>query len=156
MVATDFEYFDGLIAKAATTRDDKSKVGLLEAACALYRGPIDESINADWLLEHREGRLRAYRDAAGDLTRTYSHDDPDRCLATLNRLLDHDLLNEDLYRRIMRTQARLGRRDAVRRTLNLLDVRYEAAGFEVDPSTYALADELTRNSTQRPRAGHTG
>jgi len=149
VVATDFAYFDSAIAKAATTSEDKDKIGLLEAACALYRGPIDESIKADWLLEHREGRLRAYRDAAGDLARIYSHGDPDRCLATLNALLDQDLLNEDLYRRIIRAQASLGRRDAVRRTLNLLDVRFEAAGFEVDPSTYALADQLTRRPTPR-------
>lgn len=149
VVATDFAYFDSLIAKAAFTRDDKDKTGLLEAACALYRGPIDGSVKADWLLEHREGRLRAYRDAAGDLARIYSHDDPDRCLATLNALLEQDLLNEDLYRRIMRAQASLGRRDAVRRTLNLLDVRYEAAGFEVDPSTYALADQLTRRLSSK-------
>ncbi|MBS2545363.1 LysM peptidoglycan-binding domain-containing protein [Catenulispora sp. NL8] len=148
-VTTDFAYFDSLIAKAATAHQDEDKTGLMEAACALYRGPIDESIKADWLLEHREGRLRAYRDAAGDLARIYSHDDPDRCLATLNALLEQDLLNEDLYRRIMRAQASLGRRDAVRRTLNLLDVRYEAAGFEVDPSTYTLADQLTRRPPSR-------
>ncbi|MEY9935313.1 DNA-binding SARP family transcriptional activator [Catenulispora sp. GP43] len=74
---------------------------------------------------------------------------PVTALATLNALLDQDLLNEDLYRRIMRAQASLGRRDAVRRTLNLLDVRFEAAGFEVDPSTYTLADQLTRRPTPR-------
>jgi DNA-binding SARP family transcriptional activator len=144
LVLTDLACFDDLVAQAVKAADDEARIAHLEAACALYRGPLDESIRGHWLLEHREDRLRRYRDAAGDLARLYGRTDPDRGLATLNTLLEHDLFNEDLYRRIMRGQARLGRSDAVRRTFNLLEVRFEALGMEVDQETRDLLVALTR------------
>lgn len=90
--------------------------------------------------------LRRYRDAAGDLARLVSRTDPERGLVILNMLLEHDLFNEDLYRRIMRGQARLGRLDAARRTFNLLETRFEAIGMSIDPSTRTLVQALTRRS----------
>lgn len=144
LVLTDLACFDDLVRTATLSAEDTDKVAHLEAACALYRGPIDESIRADWLLEHREDRLRRYRDTAGDLARIIGRTNPDRGLAILNQLLEHDLFNEDLYRRIMRGQARLGRLDAVRRTFNLLETRFEALELDIDPSTRALVHALTR------------
>lgn len=145
-VLTDLSCFDQLMNGAAMAGTDEEKIAHLEAACALYRGPLDESIRGDWLLEHREDRLRRYRDAAGDLARLVNRTDPDRGLAILNSLLEHDLFNEDLYRRIMRGQARLGRLDAVRRTFILLETRFEAIDMEIDPSTRTLVQALTRRS----------
>ena len=145
-VLTDLSCFDQLMGGAAMADTDEEKIAHLEAACALYRGPLDESIRGDWLLEHREDRLRRYRDAAGDLARLVNRTDPDRGLAILNALLEHDLFNEDLYRRIMRGQARLGRLDAARRTFNLLETRFEAIDMEIDPSTRTLVHALTRRS----------
>ncbi|MEY9889923.1 DNA-binding SARP family transcriptional activator [Catenulispora sp. MAP5-51] len=145
-VLTDLSCFDQLMDRAAMAGADEEKIAHLEAACALYRGPLDESIRGDWLLEHREDRLRRYRDAAGDLARLVNRTDPDRGLAILNTLLEHDVFNEDLYRRIMRGQARLGRLDATRRTFNLLETRFEAIDMEIDPSTRTLVHVLTRRS----------
>jgi DNA-binding SARP family transcriptional activator/LysM repeat protein len=145
-VITDLSCFDQLMDGAAMAGTDGEKIAHLEAACALYRGPLDESIRGDWLLEHREDRLRRYRDAAGDLARLVNRTDPDRGLVILNTLLEHDLFNEDLYRRIMRGQARLGRLDAARRTFNLLETRFEAIDMAIDPSTRALVQALTRRS----------
>ncbi|MBS2545493.1 LysM peptidoglycan-binding domain-containing protein [Catenulispora sp. NL8] len=147
LILTDLTCFEQLITRASRTADDAQKAAHLEAACALYRGPLDESIRGDWLLEHREDRLRRYRDAAGDLARIVGRTDPDRGLAILNQLLEHDLFNEDLYRRIMRGQARLGRHDAVRRTFNLLETRFEAVELVVDPSTRTLVQALTRKAS---------
>lgn len=145
-ILTDLSCFDQLMADAALAGTDEEKIAHLEAACALYRGPLDESIRGDWLLAHREDRLRRYRDAAGDLARLVNRTDSDRGLAILNSLLVHDLFNEDLYRRIMRGQARLGRLDAVRRTFILLETRFEAIDMEIDPSTRTLVQALTRRS----------
>jgi DNA-binding SARP family transcriptional activator len=145
-VLTDLSCFDQLMDGAAMAGTDEEKIAHLEAACALYRGPLDESIRGDWLLEHREDRLRRYRDAAGDLARLVNRTDPDRGLAILDTLLKHDLFNEDLYRRIMRGQARLGRLDATRRTFNLLETRFEAIDMKIDPSTRSLVQALTRRS----------
>ncbi|WP_194924899.1 BTAD domain-containing putative transcriptional regulator [Catenulispora pinisilvae] len=145
-VLTDLSCFDQLKDRATMAGTDEEKIAHLEAACALYRGPLDETIRGDWLLEHREDRLRRYRDAAGDLARLVSRTDPDQGLAILNTLLEHDLFNEDLYRRIMRGQARLGRLDAARRTFNLLETRFEAIDMQIDPSTRTLIHSLTRRS----------
>jgi DNA-binding SARP family transcriptional activator len=113
----------------------QEKIAHLEAACALYQGSLDESLRGYCLLEHREDRLRRYRDAAGDRARLVGRTDADRGLAILNTLLEHDLFNEDLCRRIMRGQVKLGRPDAVRRTFNLLETRFESVDMEVDAST---------------------
>ena len=144
LVATDLACFDELAIAACKAADDTERIAHLEAACALYRGPLDETIRGDWLLEHREDRLRRYRDAAGDLARVVGRTDRDRGLAILNRLLEHDLFNEDLYRRIMRGQAELKRFDAVRRTFDLLEKRFEANDMEIDPDTRAMVQALTR------------
>jgi len=63
-----------------------------------------------------------------------------------SEVLEHDLFNEDLHRRIKRGQARLGRLDAARRTFNLLETRFEAIDMEIDPSTRTLVHVLTRRS----------
>lgn len=59
-------------------------------------------------------------------------------------LLEHDLLNQDYDRRITRGQVKLGRSDAVRRTFNLLETRFEAVDMEGDASTRARVKALIR------------
>lgn len=145
VIATDIDAFDDLRARADTSKDPDEQIGLYEAAIGLYRGPLAFGINADWLLPHRMDRQRDYADAATRLARLYGTTDAERTLAMLDAVLKRDPLNEDLYRRIMRVQAKLQRLDAVNRTLQLLEARCEEIQSAPDASTYELAKALTRS-----------
>ena len=127
------------------SKDSEEQIGLYEAAVGLYRGPLAFGINADWLLPHRMDRQRDYADAATRLARLYGTTDAERTLAMLDAVLKRDPLNEDLYRRIMRVDAKLQRPDAVNRTLQLLEARCEEIQSAPDASTYELAKSLTRS-----------
>ena len=144
VITTDIDAFDNLRARADVSKDPEEQIGLYEAAVGLYRGPLAFGINADWLLPHRMDRQRDYADAATRLARLYGTTDAERTLAMLDAVLKRDPLNEDLYRRIMRVQAKLQRPDAVNRTLQLLEARCEEIQSAPDASTYELVKSLTR------------
>ncbi|WP_194890911.1 BTAD domain-containing putative transcriptional regulator [Catenulispora pinisilvae] len=145
VITTDLDAFDDLRARADVSKDSEEQIGLYEAAVGLYRGPLAFGINADWLLPHRMDRQRDYADAATRLARMYGTTDAERTLAMLDAVLKRDPLNEDLYRRIMRVQAKLQRPDAVNRTLQLLEARCEEIQSAPDMSTYELAKSLARS-----------
>ncbi|HEX8628777.1 MAG TPA: bacterial transcriptional activator domain-containing protein, partial [Catenuloplanes sp.] len=69
-------------------------------------------------------------------------DQPDQAVAALERALDLDPVNEELYQRIMRIHGRQHRPDAVRRTLHRLEERLADLG-EAEPS------EATRRVAER-------
>ena len=80
--------------------------------------------------------------------------DPAEALAALERAAEVDPYNEELYRRIMRLQDAAGRRDAVRRTLRLLEARLVDLDTDPDPATLALAADFLRSrSTRRTSTG---
>jgi len=145
VIATDIDAFDDLRARADMSKDPEEQIRLYEAAIGLYRGPLAFGINTDWLLPHRMDRQRDYADAATRLARLYGTTDAERTLAMLDAVLKRDPLNEDLYRRIMRVQAKLQRPDAVNRTLQLLEARCEEIQSAPDSTTYDLAKSLTRS-----------
>ena len=90
--------------------------------------------------------------------------DTAEALAALERAIEVDPYDEDLYRRVMRLHAAAGRRDAVRRTLRLLEARL-GDDLDTDPEqeTRDLAAELLRTPPRRttptrpvPGTGPTG
>ena len=78
-------------------------------------------------------------------------------LTALERAIEVDPYDEGLYRRIMRLYAAAGRRDAIRRTLRLLEARL-ADDIDTDPeqATLDLATELLRTPTRRNRSTGSG
>ena len=58
--------------------------------------------------------------------------------------MDADPVTEELYRRLMRLQAGLGRPDAVRRTYRLLARRLADLDIDPDPDTEQLVAGLLR------------
>lgn len=78
-------------------------------------------------------------------------------LTALERAIEVDPYDEGLYRRIMRLHAAAGRRDAIRRTLRLLEARL-ADDIDTDPeqATLDLATELLRTPARRNRPTGTG
>ena len=75
-------------------------------------------------------------------------DQPNQAVAALERALDHDPINEELYQRIIRIHGRQQRPDAVRRTLRRLEDRLADLG-DAEPSeaTHRIAQRQLRALT---------
>jgi DNA-binding SARP family transcriptional activator len=149
LVDCDVWEFQAALADAAAA-DGQAKPDALARAAALYGGALLDGEEFEWPEEAREelrrqaadvaGRLAELREQAGDL---------DGAIAALEDGARWDVYNEELYQRIMRLQARLGRMDAVRRTYARLQERLADLGADPDEATERLLHELRRSSTTR-------
>ena len=153
LVGCDLWRFQHALADAATATDPAAKTTALKRALAAYQGDLVDGADYDWALTEREDLRRQAVNAAGrlaDLHQQVDHHDP--ALDVLEQALRWDPYNEELYQRIMRVQARLGRTEELRRTYRRLELRM--ADLDDDPSepTRQLRDQLLR--AVRPPSSH--
>lgn len=170
LIDTEYRRFTAALTAAADARrDETARRTALQAIGDLYRGEPLDGITYTWAEPVRETLRRQATDAlaaladslapagepgAGPAGQSPASADPAEALAALERAVEVDLYNEELYRRIMRLQAAAGRRDAVRRTLRLLEARLVDLDTDPDPATLALATDLLRSrSTRRTSTG---
>jgi DNA-binding SARP family transcriptional activator len=115
----DAESFESRLAEAENAgrsgEEDEARVHLL-AAWRLYRGPLLEGYEAEWLRRRREQLHRRYLQAlrrTGELAMARGEDQ----LATdaFRSLLFEEPFDENVHLELMRLYARGGRRDLVRR-----------------------------------------
>jgi DNA-binding SARP family transcriptional activator len=110
-----------------------------------YGGVLLDGVPYAWVEVPREevrrravdalARLAELRQAAGD---------QEGALSALEQAVAADPVAEELYRRVMRLEAELGRPDAVRRTYRLLARRLADLDVDPDPETEQLVAELLR------------
>lgn len=145
LVGVDLAAFSQLRALAAQTRDITERTAAAEAALALYDGELLAGLDEEWMLAPR---AMARRDALATATLLAQladrADDPETALGWWERALSIDD-NEEVYRQIITTQARLGRRADAIATRDLLIARLDTDGASPSPETRALlAHALTR------------
>lgn len=150
-VTTDLARFTKHLDTANRTRDEAERITALEAAIDSYRGHLASGIYADWLIVDREAESRRFGDACARLADLSVDTRPEFALHTLERAVADADCNQELYAKIMRVQARLGRHAEMWKTLRLLEVRLAALDDEPDRDLYELADRLTNQ-----RADHAG
>ena len=167
LIETEYRRFTAAVTAAADARrggDEAARRAALQAVGDLYRGEPLDGVTYTWAEPVRETLRRQATDAlaaladslapagdpeagpAGDLPASA---DPAEALVALERAAEVDPYNEELYRRIMRLQAAAGRRDAVRRTLRLLEARLVDLDTDPDSATLALAADLLRSRSAR-------
>jgi DNA-binding SARP family transcriptional activator len=149
LVDCDVWHFQAALAAAAAATDDQAKLDALTRAATVYAGTLLQDAGYEWVEEPREelrrqaadvaGRLAELRERAGDL---------DGALAALQDGASWDAYNEELYQRIMRLQARMGRLDAVRRTYTRLRDRLAELGVDPDETTERLLQQLRRGGAR--------
>ncbi|WP_158712120.1 hypothetical protein [Streptomyces rimosus] len=135
-------------------RDQLDRVGeavpadrtVLEEALACYRGDFAQEVAGVWPEGPREALRREVLDAYGLLAQAAHAHDPAHALALLERVRPLDPYNEALYQDIARTQARLGRPEAISRTLALLTTNLAEIGEEPSSETVALCTALARHA----------
>ena len=173
LIDTEYRRFTAAVTAAADARrggDESARCAALQAVGDLYRGEPLDGVTYTWAEPVREALRRQATDALAALAdllapagepgagpaglAVSASADPGEALAALERAIEVDPYNEELYRRIMRLQAAAGRRDAVRRTLRLLEARLVDLDTDPDPNTLTLAADLLRSrSTRRTSAG---
>jgi DNA-binding SARP family transcriptional activator len=124
---------------------DSAVAAALAEAGEAYGGVLLDGAPYAWVEPPREdtrrravdalARLGELREAAGDR---------EGALAALEQAIDADPVAEELYRRLMRHQADLGRPDAVKRTYRLLARRLADLDADPDPETEQLVADLLR------------
>lgn len=120
-----------------------------DTAVALYRGDLAEDVTAAWAEPIRESVRRDVLDALGSLVRAHADSDPEKALTLLERSRKLDPYNEDVYRSLIRLQARLSRYDAIPRALALLATTLDEIGERPSTDILQLADFLQRRGGRR-------
>jgi DNA-binding SARP family transcriptional activator len=143
--AVDLWRFQQALAAARHAQLDPAVAAALAQAGEAYGGVLLDGAPYAWVEVPREevrrravdalARLAELRQAAGDL---------EGALAALEQAVAADPVAEELYRRVMRLEAELGRPDAVRRTYRLLARRLADLDVDPDPETEQLVAELLR------------
>ena len=139
-------------AAARGAAGDEQVMAALGELASIATGSLLVDADYDWARTPREELRRRVADALARLAelRTAAGD-RDGALAVLEQAIDADPTAEELYRRIMRLQADLGRPDAVRRTYHTLGLRLDELDLDPEPATERLrAALLTPTPTRRP------
>lgn len=136
VVDVDYWHFAAAVAARRTATTDPERNAALRRVVDDYSGRLAEGIDTEWIDTVREATARDAIDAVAALARAMVDTDPEYTLNLLETARAFDPHNELLYRDIMRLQERLGRLDAIPRTLTLLTTRL--AEIDEQPSADAL------------------
>ncbi|MCO1575887.1 hypothetical protein M8C13_08965 [Crossiella sp. SN42] len=139
LITVDHHELHAALLHARTAADPATAV---RRAVSLYTGPLAEDLTALWIAPHRERIRRDLLDALGAFVHDCNPLHPREVLAMLEKMREIDVYNESIYRDIMRSQAELGQREAVARTLDLLDRTLRQIDEKPQTETLALAETL--------------
>jgi DNA-binding SARP family transcriptional activator len=146
LIDADIWQFDAALDQARATADLARQLEILRRAVMLYRGPVADGAGYEWAERYAEPARRRAVDALARLAELQQPTDAEQALTTLETALAHDPYNEALYQRIMHLQVGLGRPDAARRTLALLQARLAELGLSPGPAA--------RQAASSARPGH--
>ncbi len=152
VIDCDLWRFHRALTHATQTQDPTTKTTALTDALAAYGGELLDGADQDWALATREELRRQACDTAGALAELHEQaSQPDQALTVLEHAAGWDPYNEELHQRIMRLQARLGRPDAIRRTLQRLQTRLEDdLGVDLSDTTIKQARQLLTPTSDQP------
>lgn len=142
LVDVDYWRFDAAVTARRAAGTDEERVDADQFVVEAYGGELAEGTPYAWIEIAREAVRRDAIDSAAALARALVPRDPQRTLDLLEIARAFDPVNEMIYRDIMRLQSRLGRLDAISRTLALLSARLAEIGDQPDADTIDLARRL--------------
>lgn len=149
LVEVDHHHFAAAVAATRCSASAQERIAAHRAVVDHYTGPLADGMSSDWLETARESSRRDALDAVAALARELVGQDPQQTLDLLEWARELDPNNDLLYRDIMRVQDRLGRADAIPRTLALLTARLAELGEQPMPETVDLADRLLHRQEVR-------
>jgi DNA-binding SARP family transcriptional activator len=147
LVDVDYWRFDAAVTARRAAATDEERTDADQLVVDAYGGELAEGTPYPWIEIAREAVRRDAIDSAAALARALVPRDPQRTLDLLEIARAFDPVNEMIYRDIMRLQSRLGRPDAISRTLALLTARLGDIGDQPHADTIDLAQRLQRRGT---------
>jgi DNA-binding SARP family transcriptional activator len=145
LFSVDLWQFQAAMTTARRTTLDPAVAAALTQAGEVYSGPLLDGTPYAWVEVPREELRRRAVDALARLAELLqAGGDLDGALAALEQAILADPVAEELYRRLMRLQAELGRPDAVRRTYRLLARQLVELDADPEPETERLVAEVLR------------
>lgn len=150
LVEVDYWRFDRAITAHRAAATEQARVDAYRDVVNTYAGPLAEGMSTEWIESAREATRRDALDAVAALARALVDTDPHHTLDLLETARAFDPHNELLYRDIMRLQQRLGRLDAIPRTLTLLTTRLAELDDQPTEHTINLATQLHQRHDNLP------
>jgi len=144
LVDVDYWRFAAAVTSRRAAGTDEERIAADQLVVDAYGGELAEGTPYTWIEIAREAVRRDAIDSAAALARALVPRDPQRTLDLLEIARAFDPVNEMIYRDIMRLQSRLGRPDAISRTLALLTARLSEFGDQPHADTVDLARRLQR------------
>jgi DNA-binding SARP family transcriptional activator len=148
LVTVDYWRFQDARTRSRATLSEPDRLAALREAATLYRGELAEDLTREWIEPQRETVRREGLDVLGALITAHGDTDPAGLLDLLRQARQLDPYNEDLYRRIVRAQARLGQQDDIPRTLTLLTTALADIDRRPSTDTLRLAAALQQPRTR--------
>ncbi|MFI7676428.1 BTAD domain-containing putative transcriptional regulator [Actinophytocola sp. NPDC049390] len=152
VVDVDYWQFDRAVTQRRSATTPHERIDAYRDIVNSYTGPLADGMSTDWIESAREAIRRDALDAVAALARALVDDDPEQTLDLLEMARAFDPHNELLYRDIMRLQERLGRLDAIPRTLTLLTTRLAEVDDQPTPQAIDLAARLRQRHETTPPA----
>jgi DNA-binding SARP family transcriptional activator len=136
------------IEAANNAEDDRTALSALREAAQLYSGDLAGGHDQTWITDHATTYRHQILAVYARIAELLEADQPDQAVNALEKAMDLDPVNEELYQRIMRIHGRAGRTDQVRRTLRRLEERLADLG-DAEPSeaTRRVAERQLRPAT---------
>jgi DNA-binding SARP family transcriptional activator len=155
LIAVDLWQMLTAIKAANTADDDTQALALLREAVELYGGDFADGADQTWITDYATTYRHQILSVYARIAEIIEADRPDEAVAALERALEFDPVNEELYQRIMRIHGRRNRPDVVRRTLRRLEERLAELG-DAEPSqaTRRVAERQLRPTTSIVSGGH--
>ena len=156
LVEVDYWRLSDAVTAQRAAGSGSERIAAYQRVVDCYGGCLAEGMDTEWIDAAREATRRDAIDAVAALARALVDSDPQHTLDLLETARAFDPHNELLYRDIMRLQERLGRLDAIPRTLTLLTTRL--AEIDEVPTAHALglaARLQQRHDAASAHAAHT-
>lgn len=152
LIDADLWRFQAALAEAADAGEPTARSAALQMAVDAYGGDLAEGERYGWAEEPREGLRRRALDAAAKLADLHEHDGDTRAaLAVLEQAVTWDPYAEELYRRLMRLNAAIGRTDELRRAFQRLTTRLDEIDAEPDDTSWRIFNELAGPARKHKR-----
>jgi DNA-binding SARP family transcriptional activator len=132
------------IERAKTAADDNAALAALRDATDLYAGDFADGRDHPWAIDYAITYRRQILAAHTRISELLEADQPGQAIDALERAIDLDPVNEELYQRIMRIYGRAHRPDAVNRTLRRLEERLAELDAEPSAATRRVAERQLR------------
>lgn len=146
-IAVDYQRFTEAVRhRRLAANDDERAQACRDLIDITGRGVLAGDLATAWIAPIREAARRDTITAAGTLASTLVEHNPRRALDLLETSLDHDPLNELLWRDIFRLHARLGEHSALDRTMSLLAHKLSEIGETPTTETRDLVHRLRQQA----------